>query len=272
MRDLIDAGRLTDMSSVYRSVASWRHSLESILALGRQLTDAQWVAATECPDWTVKDIYAHLVGVERWMAEGHPPPTGEFRTWAAAPVQARRDTPAAAVLDELREVYELRRLQLESGRTDPTRPAHLATGQPTTLGVLLQVRVLDVWVHEQDIRRAIGRPGHLDSPGAAIAGELFVAALPRIVAKAAAAPPGSAVRLTTTGEVAVDVAVAVGADGRGSLVGPDRPVAAHLTLGWEAYTRLCAGRGSRTDHDVNVTVTGDRALAERVLSHLAVTP
>jgi uncharacterized protein (TIGR03083 family) len=258
------------MSSVYREVAAWRHAVESVLALGRLLSDPEWATPTECPRWTVKDVYAHLIGGERWMADGHPEPTEGFEAWAAAPVLARRDATPAAILDELREVYELRLLQLERDAVDPSRPAHLVTGQPTTLDVLLRARVLDVWAHEQDIRRAVGRPGNLASPAAAVAGDVMVTQLPRIVARSAKAPPGSTVRLTTTGEVPVDVAVAVDRTGRGALVVPGRTADAHLRLSWESYTRLSCGRGARADHDVRIT--GDRALAERVLAHLAVTP
>jgi uncharacterized protein (TIGR03083 family) len=256
--------------SVYRSVAAWRHALESILAIGPKLTDPQWVAPTECPDWTVKDIFAHVIGGERWMADGHPPLTMDFQEWAAAPVRARRDLPAAALLDELRQIYELRRMQLESDEIDPQQPASMPTGRPMPLERLLRVRVLDLWAHEQDIRRAVGMPGNLDSAAAAIAGEQFAGALPRIVAASAKAPPGSAVRVTTTGEVPVDVAVTVDAEGRGALASPDLPVVAHLTLSWEAYTRLSCGRGSRSDYEV--TIAGDRRLADRILANLSVTP
>jgi uncharacterized protein (TIGR03083 family) len=259
------------MSSIYPTLVGWRHVLESLLSLGPRLSDVQWSAPTECPDWTVKDIFAHLIGGEQWMIAGHPVPAGGFEEWASGPVLARRDTPAPVVLQELRRVYEQRRVQCESaGAVDTAAPAHLVTGQRTTLGTLLEIRVFDVWAHEQDIRRAVGEPGNLDSPAAAVAGRLCVAALPRIVAKAAGAPPGVVLRLTTTGEVPVDVAVAVGPDGRGSLVAPDGSAAAHATLSWEAYTRLSCGRGSRDDYDVKIT--GDRVLADRVLAHLTITP
>jgi uncharacterized protein (TIGR03083 family) len=258
------------MASVYRSVAAWRHAIESVLSLGRQLTDPEWAAPTECPKWTVKDIYAHLVGGESWMVAGHPPPEQSVGGWANEPVLARREATPAMILQELREVYERRRVELDRGGIDPDQPAHLFDGTLATMDLLLQLRVVDAWVHEQDIRRAVGRPGNLASPGAAIAGDRFVSALPRIVARHAKTPPGSSVRLTTTGEVAMDVAVAVDRDGRGALVAPGRPALVHLTLGWEAYTRLSAGRGTRGDYEIRIS--GDRALAERVLANLAVTP
>jgi len=257
------------MSSVYQSLTAWRLTLESILTLGHTLSDTEWSSPTECPKWTVKDVYAHLIGGERWMATGHPQPE-DYQAWSAEPVLARRDATPAAILDELREVYEQRLMEVERNAIDPAAPAHLPTGAAVTLETLLRSRVFDVWAHEQDIRRAVGRPGNLASPAAALTGEWLVAALPRIVAKDAKAPPGATVRLTTTGEVAMDVAVVVDRSGRGRIVAPGRSAQTHLTLRWESYTRLSAGRGTGTDHDVRVT--GDRALADRVLAHLAVAP
>ena len=55
------------------------------------------------------------------------------------------------------------------------RPAHRRRGQarpgssaasPGSWETLLRNRPLDVWMHEQDVRRAVGRPGGLDAPAA----------------------------------------------------------------------------------------------------------
>ncbi len=258
------------MPPVYHSIVAWRNAMESVLTLGSTLSGPQWAAPTECPEWTVKDVYAHLLGIEQWVADGAPPVDLPMRQWVAKAVDAYRTTPPGDLLADLRRVYELRRTQLDRGGIHADQPVNLPTGQEGTVGRLLQLRAFDVWVHEQDIRRATGRPGNLDSPGAAIAAELFVSALPRIVAKSAQAPPGSSVRLTTTGQVPIDLAVTVGPDGRGTVVAPDRPVTCHLTISWEAYARLSCGRGGIADHDV--TVTGDRQLAAQVLAHLSITP
>ena len=69
----------------------------------------------------------------------------------------------------------------------------------TTWGDLLAIRTFDIWVHEQDVREALERPGGLDSGAAALAVSQLFAALPRIVAKDAAIEPGNAVVLDLTG-------------------------------------------------------------------------
>lgn len=258
------------MSSVYQSIAAWRQALESILMIGCQLSDPAWSAPTECPKWTVKDIYAHLIGGEEWMAAGQPPPAEGIDEWAAAPVLARRDASPATVLHELRLAYEQRLVQLERHGADPRQPSHYPTGVPAPLGDVLRQRALEVWAHEQDIRRALAQPGNLDSPGAAVAAEVFISVLPRIVAKDARALPGTTVRLTTRGEVELDLAVGVDREGRGRVVAPGRSATAHLLMSWESYSRLSCGRGARNDHEIRVY--GDRQLGERVLDHLAITP
>ena len=67
----------------------------------------------------------------------------------------------------------------------------------------MRIRVMDMWFHEQDIREAVGEPGHLAGPGArrrALAE--VVAALGYVVGKRVGAPAGTTVRFELTGPVA----------------------------------------------------------------------
>ncbi|WP_344135674.1 maleylpyruvate isomerase family mycothiol-dependent enzyme [Luedemannella flava] len=259
------------MSSTQPAIAAWRHSLDAVLDLGDQLTDEQWAGGTECPEWSVGDVYAHLIGTELWMIAGHPRPES-YQTWSRRPVVARRDMPREEILDELRDVYAQRRAQLRAYPPDPGGPAVTAQGQSITMGFLLAVRAFDTWVHEQDIRRATGHRGNLDSPGAFVARDLFLGSLPRIVARDAKAEPGQVLRLTVTGPVEFDEAVVVDAARRGYLEAPVSAgqSTAHVTVGWESFARLACGRIEPRDADG--TVTGDERFAARVLNHLVITP
>ena len=259
------------MSSTEPAVVAWRHSLDAVLALGAQLTDEQWQAPTECPEWSVGDVYAHLIGTELWMIAGHPRPDS-YRAWARRPVIARRGMERDEILEELHDVYAQRRAQLRTYPPEAGGPAVTAQGQPITLGFLLVVRAFDTWVHEQDIRRAVGRPGNLDSRGAFIARDLFLGSLPRIVARDARAAPGQVFRLTVTGPVEFDESVVVDADRRGQLEAPVNagPSTAHVTVEWESFARLACGRIE--PRQAAGELSGDESFAARVLNHLVITP
>jgi uncharacterized protein (TIGR03083 family) len=267
------------MDETQVSIEAWKHSLDALIALGDGFTSEQWSAPTECPEWTVKDIYSHLVGGEEWMSQGHPAPTEGLATIAGRPVAQRRDSDPRSVLGELRQVYALRCEQLVTDPPDPAEPAMTAYGARVSVGILLGHRAFDAWVHEQDVRRAVGAPGGLDAPAASIAAMIFVSSLPRVVAKLAGAPAGAMVRLNVRGPVSFDDMITVDDAGRGHLhrgegAGSGSADGAEptvgLTMDWESFARLAAGRISAAD--AHITVTGDHDLGARILSHFAVTP
>jgi uncharacterized protein (TIGR03083 family) len=259
------------MSDLDRIVAAWDQTMQACVALGEPLTEARWLRPTECPEWTVKDIYAHLVGGEVWMSQGHPPPAQGLARIADEPVRERRDHPGPQVLAELRDVLALRRRQLADTPPDPDAPTMTAYLQPVTVGILYRMRAFDGWVHEQDIRRALREPGNLDTPAARISRSIFLAGLPRAVAKLAGAPPGASVRFAVTGPIAFDQTISVDGHGRAHLA--PEPVAeptVRLSTDWETFSRLAAGRIA--GDSAAAEITGDAALGARVLANLAVTP
>ena len=257
------------MSDHERSNAAWAESLDAVIALADDFADADWQAPTECPEWTVKDVYAHLVGGEIWMSQGHPKPETGLARIADEPVAARRGVSGPSLLAELRDVLALRQSQLRENPPDPDAPTFTAYLQPVTVGVLLRMRAFDAWVHEQDIRRAVGRPGNLASGGAEVARDIFLLGLGRVVAKAAGAPPGSSVTFTVSGDLPFERSISVDENRRGVATTVTDPTVL-IATDWEAFSRLAAGRIPVADAAVHVT--GDRDLADRILAHLAVTP
>ena len=225
----------------------------SIAELCRGLDDEEWARPTACPGWSVQDQLSHLVGPEAAFL-GHPQPKplavappyvrNEFGNANEAAVAWRRTWPPAEVLAEFVSVTEqrlddLRALTGEDLDEDSWTP----TG-PGKYRDLLAIRVFDAWVHEQDIRVAVGRPGHLGGPVAAHAlGRCFLA-MPYIVGKKAAAPEGAVVDFVvegpTSGSLRVKVeggrarAAAEPAGGEGASV--------RVVAEFEAFTRLCCGR------------------------------
>ena len=258
------------MSDTDRSITAWSETLDTLLELAGGFTDDQWQARTECPEWTVKDVYAHLAGGEEWMAEGHPPPPQGLARIADEAVAARRDHSGPEVLAELRNLYARRLRQLVDDPPDPDVMTETAYRVPVTVGVLLRMRAFDAWVHEQDVRRAVGHPGGLGTTGAEISRDVLLTSLPRVVAKLAAAPPNSLVRFTVHGDLGFDLAVSVDENSRGHHAAAEEGATTTLAMDWETFARLAAGRIA--PDTAPVEIGGGRALARRILSHFSVTP
>ncbi|TDC39330.1 maleylpyruvate isomerase family mycothiol-dependent enzyme [Actinomadura sp. KC345] len=252
------------------TTAAYEQTVRSTVALAAEFGDADWERPTECPGWTVKDQLSHLVGVELGLL-GDPPPDidvpefdhirTEFGRSLEAAVHVRRPVPGPAVAAELADVLERRLAQLPG--IDPDRAVTLPDGNGGTYAHLMKFRAMDCWTHEQDVRRAVGRPGNLDAPAAHCFWELLSKGLPIIAARRAKAEPGQIVAFTISDPLDFHVAVRVGDDGRGHWTAPDAPTA-ELAMDWETYVRLTTGRC--TPDAVTVHTTGDRDLASRTLA------
>jgi uncharacterized protein (TIGR03083 family) len=121
-----------------------------------------------CPAWTVKQLFAHLVGGPTDLLNGVFP-TAEMHDWTSTHVGARD---ACTIAELLAEWNELGPRVADAMETSGSRLAILA---------------LDVFTHEQDARNAIGKPGQRDTPAADAVLQRFVAGFGQRV-RAAGAP------------------------------------------------------------------------------------
>ena len=183
---------------------------------------------------------------------------------------AGRRCPGQQVLAQLAEVLSARRAAIEGmGEDDFSAPSWTPIG-PADYRRFMQIRVFDCWVHEQDVRDAVGRPGHEDGPVAEQSVDEIVRALGYIVGKKAGAPEGSSVTIELTGPVVRSIHIAV--DGRAGVV--DRLSGAPTTtvaLGSRAFTRLACGRVEPAQTLGEVQLTGDVDLGRRVVTSLPFT-
>ncbi len=247
--------------------------------LGRGLDDRDWAAPTPCPGWTVAAQYAHIIGTESVLLgrtrpevdAGHPPHVrndigGFNEAWVVALAAAPREQ----VLAQLAEVIALRTAALEEmTEEDFSAPAMTPIG-PADYRRFMQIRVFDCWVHEQDVRDAVGRPGHEDGPVAEQAVDEIERALGYIVGKKAGAPGGSTVTFELTGPVHRAIHVAV--DGRASVVAQlPGPPTALVALRSGLFTRLACGRVDPAQVMGQVRLAGDTELGERLVTSLPFT-
>ena len=265
------------MSMLPTYVLAWRTSAEALLGMAPHLTDAEWATPTDCPGWTVQDIYAHSAHLEAELCAAKETPA-EIDNRQQMPqehteagVDARRGRPADEVVAELAARVEERGARLDPLPEDPDAPAPMTSaGLRWSWDTLLRNRSIDMWMHEQDVRRAAGKPGGLDSPGAMVTINSLAFTLPYVLGKKVGAPAGTIVRWNVTGEVPLNVKLVVGGDGRAHRT--DEPVEPSVTLAMSSETFAILMAGRQAPHEVEVTVSGDDRLGQQVLAAMTVTP
>ena len=251
----------------------------SIGALGATLSEPEWKTPTEVPGWTVQDNLVHVVALE-WLGLGRPAPDHEipdglphvkndFGRVNEVFVDSRRDQTGEEALTEFRSVTADRLAQLRAFGPDDFGADSFTPVGPGTVRDLLPFRVFDSWVHEQDIRRAVGRPGDLDGSVADAAFGRVVASMPFVVGKKVQAPQGSTVFFDLTPPLAQRFAIRI--DGRAQLL-DDIPaeVTVRITTDGETFVRLACGRLDPEDALAGgaVHLAGDDALGRRVVEAL----
>lgn len=259
----------------------WESAHDDLLALLDSLDDEQWSAATDLPGWSVADVVAHITWLELWlMGDVEPSHEPDWSTLPHAdsdkakfmetPVDRRRSWSREEVMAETRETLQRRLASLRADYSDKDEPYEGPFG-PGNIGGLVRQRTFDTWAHEQDIRRAVGKAGGLDSDGAQASATQLMPGLGKIVGKGASAQPGESVRfIVTEPGVVFDVAIVVGDDGRARMVESVEEPTATLTMPYESFILATCGRAA--EWRSTVVVEGDDDLADRVLSSMTLTP
>ena len=249
----------------------------SIAAVCQPLSERDWKRATDCPKWSVQDHVSHIVGTESRLA-GRPVPDhtpqdmdhvhNDIGRGNEIWVDFLRPRSGAQVLEAFRDVTAARLQRLRAMNADDfSEPTQTPVG-PGTVRDFMVIRIFDCWVHEQDIRRAVGCPGHLEGPVVVHSMDRMVRAMPFVVGKKAAAPDGSTVVFEITGAAGRSVAVGVGGGRAAFLDSPPAAPHVRLTMDVETFTCLGNGRweGSQALARGRVDIDGDRELGERIVA------
>lgn len=270
-----------DENPLQHLVEVWHRAAHDTIALLRSLDEPEWAVRTELPGWDVRAIAAHLAHLESELA-GNPqeqvevPPAphvkGLLGEFTEAGVIARASWTTDEIIDELEASVEKRYADFTSAP-----PADASAPGPGFAGVvgwswqtLMTNRPLDFWMHEQDIRRAVDRPGGMDSPGAVHTAEVYAKSLPFVLGKKVGAPAGTTAVLEVTGVHPQVLTARVAPNGRGEPVDHlDEEPTVRLVMDFETWILLVGGR--RGPDDVQVEVQGDGELGRRLLDNLGVT-
>jgi large subunit ribosomal protein L31 len=150
-------------------LAAHQAIFDGVLAAVDGLDETGWATPTGCPGWDVHDQLAHIVGIERAML-GDPADEVElpdelphvrnaFGQQVEVAVAARRGRPPAELVAEARETFE-RRVRFLAAMDAATlgEPLDGPGGMRFKASQMLRTRMFDMTCHEQDVRRAVGRP------------------------------------------------------------------------------------------------------------------
>jgi uncharacterized protein (TIGR03083 family) len=242
-----------------------------------ELSDTEWALPTECPGWDVKDQLSHLIGIERALL-GEPAPVwdgplgdhvkNDFAALNEPWVAVRRGEPGPVVYAEFVEVTETRLGQLDERTDEEWAAVGWSPVGEVPYAVFMEVRVFDSWVHEQDVRRALDRPGGSGNHASALSLDRVQGAMPFVVGKQAACPDGTVVRLDVAGpgDDARTFTVAV-AGGRAKAVDDDVAPTVTISLSSIDFVRLGCGRATAEEVEAagGIGVVGDAATGRRVL-------
>lgn len=260
---------------------------QSIGDLAEGLSEEEWKTPIALDGWTVQDCVSHVIGVEGSLL-GDPVPeadvehlpyvTSPFQKMVEVPVEHRRTWTGAEVLRDYRSTIERRLDALRSMTPEQFEEVGWSPIGEVPYSVFMGVRLFDCWMHEQDMRRALDRPGHLSGPVVDASLDRFRAAMPFVVGKKAAAPEGTTSVFRTTGANELVWTVSV-VEGRGKLTGqsdaeaPASPTVT-ITLPFTSFVALGGGRWSPEEAHAGggLAIDGDEDLGDRILANMAFTP
>jgi uncharacterized protein (TIGR03084 family) len=255
-------------------------------ALGRtiQYTEpAAWDAPSVAAGWRNRDIVAHLASTEVAAAasvageapaefeeyvkslDGDPPSVEAFNDFA---VRRRAEVPFRSVVSEWGRAADL--LLARTAKIPPdewaTRRVIWVIGE---LGVryLVQSRVMEWWLHGEDLLAGGGNPPRLEHPPIYCVNDLAIRSIPYALSLAGLSFPGKRVKVELE---------AVGGGswlwGLASREQPDPEAKPDALISGRAYAfALVAGRRVPAEYylaDGSLQTGGDDALAETILMHV----
>jgi uncharacterized protein (TIGR03083 family) len=271
---------MTDQERLSGYIDVWWQAINAFTDLLETIPAEQWSSPTDLPGWDVRAVAAHIAHLEGVLAGapeetvevGEPDHvTGLMGLYTEQGVVARRDWTPDQLINEIRSAATSRHTALlaDPPTDGSAKPAQIFGGIGWDWNTLLRNRPLDVWMHEQDIRRAVDRPGGMDSPAARHVADYLAESLGRVLARRVGAPAGTTAVLEIAGSD--PAAFVVNENGRGERL-PEPPADPTVRLSMDRETFIVLAGGRCDPAPGAVEIAGDEALGRLLVDTLAVTP
>lgn len=259
------AGRPTPAVDAVTPAEAFERTLGEFHALLLSLSDADAARSAHEEHGRVRDLVAHLVGVERlnlrWLdPDGEAPYLPDHVAATRATVAELAGLPFTEVVEQW---HAAARAMLEVARCgDPERqvPFHDIA---VSVGGMLTMRTFELWAHGMDIALATDRPLlDLDDERMQLMSSRLMAALPLALAYRGVSLPGRTARFVLTGPGGGCYDVVLDAAGVTASSDPDVLVVADVV----AMCRVAASR--LRPEELDAMIDGDLDLADLVLAHV----
>lgn len=210
-----------------------------------------WDLPTDCPGWTVRDQLSHLIGTELGLLGQAAPrapdpmpgyvrnPLGQMNeAW----VEERRGAPGTEVLAEFVDVTGRRLAEMAAFGPERWEVLGWSPGGEAPYREFMQIRAFDCWIHGQDIRAALDRPGDRLGRGEEIALARVAMGMSYVVGRKVAPPDGTTVVFDLDGPLARTVSVRMNGKRAEALEAPPVDPTVRIALSPEHFIRLGCGR------------------------------
>ncbi len=263
-----------------RMVELLRGEYGAVAGLCSALAEDDWEHPTCLPGWTVRDVLSHMIGAESMLC-GDPAPEVDVshlshlrnpiaeanEVW----VESMRGCSGPDMLARFGEVTGRRLSALDAmTQAEFDAPSWTPAGRDETYGRFMRIRHYDCFMHEHDIRFALGEPARDAGADVSSALDEVATGIGYIVGRRARFPDGSSARIDVTGPPSRTFLVAV--DGRAALVGSlEQPATAGIEMPAMLFLRLTGGRADGDLPEGSISYSGDRDLGEQLVANLAFT-
>ncbi len=256
-------GRPVDAAGACRPLDAFVRTIEDLRELLDSLTEAEWDLPAHTEHGTVRELMAHLVGVERlsarWLDEQDDvPPQLDHVSSTRPVVDALADADSRTVAQQW---HESALAVVAAAATGNPRRAVTFHDLQVTVSGLLVTRTFELWAHAMDISLATDRPiPRLDQERMALLSGRLMAAVPLALAYRDTTARGRAVRFVLTGASGGCYTVPLHPGDDSS--SPDATVVA------DAFDVCRVAARRLAPDDLDAAVEGDRTLVDLVLAGL----
>ncbi len=262
-------------------VALLAEEWSAVAELCSGLQETEFMLPSCLPGWTVKDQLSHIAGIELMLSGVRAPEVdvthlthlkNDVARMGEVWVEDMRSLSGDEVLQILLDVTTKRLAALQAMTQEQfDAPSWTPVSADETYGRFMRIRHYDTFMHEHDIRQALGLPDRADPAAMSSALLEIEPSLGYIVGRKAALPEGSRIRIDLTG--AVERTYLVEVTDRARVVDNlSAPASVEVSMPVMLFFRLTGGRCEPSEAiQQQVLLAGDKELALQLASNLTFT-